>query len=203
MLCFSILLWLKFKLVKKTVINLSGKNILIIIPKSQFCEQELNGVRTVFQQVGANVIVLSKSGQEARGSNKEKFQPDGMIVDWNKQPGIKGKYHAVIVIGGKGAKKSLWDDPIVPQILTDHYRSGRIIGAIGSALVVLIRASLVNGEIPLPRDEETRVELRNLNAVCIDTPVTRIDNIILGQGADSAHHFSQQILGLMDDEILP
>ena len=182
--------------------NLSKKNILIIIPKSQFCEQELNGVRTVLQQCGANVVVLSKSGQEARGMNKEKFRPDGMIVDWNKQPGIKGKYHAVIVIGGKGAKKSLWDDPIVPQILTDHYRSGNIIGAIGTALVVLIRASLVNGEIPLPRDEETRVELKNLNAVCIDTPVTRIDNIILGQGADSAHHFCQQILGLMDGEIL-
>ena len=183
--------------------NLSKKNILIIISKSQFCGQELNGVRAVLQQVGANVIVLSKSGQEARGSNKEKFQPDGMIIDWNKQPGIKGKYHAVIVIGGKGAKKSLWDDPIVPQILTDHYRSGRIIGAIGSALVVLIRASLVNGEIPLPRDEETLVELKKLNAVCIDIPVTRIDNIILGQGANSAHHFAQKILGLMDDEILP
>ena len=183
--------------------NLSKKNILIIISKSQFCGQELNGVRAVLQQVGANVIVLSKSGQEARSSNKEKFQPDGMIIDWNKQPGIKGKYHAVIVIGGKGAKKSLWNDPIVPQILTDHYRSGRIIGAIGSALVVLIRASLVNGEIPLPRDEETLVELKKLNAVCIDIPVTRIDNIILGQGADSAHHFAQKILGLMDDEILP
>ncbi len=190
-------------LLRKTVSDLSRTNILIIIPKSQFCEQELNGVRTVLQQGGANVIVLSKSGQEARGSNKKKFQPDGMIVDWNKQPGIKGKYHAVIVIGGKGAKKSLWDDPIVPQILTDHSRSGSVIGAIGSALVVLIRASLVNGEIPLPRDEETRVELRNLNAVCIDTPVTRIDNIILGQGADSAHHFSQQIIGIMDGEILP
>ena len=182
--------------------NLSKKNILIIIPKSQFCEQELNGVRTVLQQVGANVIVLSKSGQEGRGSNKEKFQPDGMIVDWNKQPGIQGKYHAVIVIGGKGAKKSLWDDPIVPQILTDHSRSGSVIGAIGSAIVVLVRASLVNGEIPLPRDEETRVELKNLNAVCIDTPVTRIDNIVLGQGADSAHHFSEQILGLINGEIL-
>ena len=100
--------------------------------------------------------------------------------------------------GGKGAKKFLWDDPIVPQILTDHSRSGSIIGAIGSALVVLVKASLVNGEIPLPQDEETRVELKNLNAVCIDTPVTRIDNIVLGQGADSAHHFSEQILSLMD-----
>ena len=183
--------------------NLSGKYILIIIPKSQFCEQELNGVRNILQQNGANVVVLSKSGQDAWGMNKEKYKPDGMIVDWNRLVRVEGKYHAVIVIGGKGAKKSLWDDPIVPQILTDHYRSGRIIGAIGSALVVLIRASLVNGEIPLPRDEETRVELKNLNAVCIDTPVTRIDNIILGQDADSVHHFSQKILDLMGDKILP
>ena len=181
---------------------LLGKNVLIIIPKSQFCEEELYGLKSALKERGVHVVVLSKSGQEARGMKRDKFQPDGMIIDWNKQPGIKGKYHAVIVIGGKGAKKSLWDDPIVPQILTDHYRSGRIIGAIGSALVVLIRASLVNGEIPLPRDEETRVELKNLNAVCIDTPVTRIDNIILGQGADSAHHFSQEVLGLMDGEIL-
>ena len=87
--------------------DLSGTNILIIIPKSQFCGQELNGVRTILQQCGANVVVLSKSGQEARGMNKEKFQPDGMIVDWNKQPGIEGKYHAVILVGGKGAKKFL------------------------------------------------------------------------------------------------
>ena len=121
--------------------DLSRTNILIIIPKSQFCERELNGVRTVLQQRGANVVVLSKSGQEARGMNKEKFRPDGMIVDWNKQIGIEGKYHSVILVGGKGAKKSLWDDPIVHQILIDHYRFGRSSGALGSAIVVLVRAS--------------------------------------------------------------
>ncbi len=70
--------------------DLSRTNVLIIIPKSQFCGQELNGVRTILQQCGANVVVLSKSGQETRGMNKEKFQPDGMIVDWNKQIGVEG-----------------------------------------------------------------------------------------------------------------
>ncbi len=88
--------------------DLSRTNVLIIIPKSQFCGQELNGVRTILQQCGANVVVLSKSGQEARGMNKEKFQPDGMIVDWNKQIGVEGKYHAVILVGGRA---------------TDSYRS--------------------------------------------------------------------------------
>ena len=82
---------------------------------------------------------------------------------------MKGKYHAVILVGGRGAKKSLWDDPIVPQILTDHYRFGRIIGALGSAIVVLVRASLVTGEVPVQGDANTIKELECLNAVCVDT----------------------------------
>ena len=177
--------------------DLSRTNILIIIPKSQFCGQELNGVRTVLQQCGANVVVLSKSGQEARGMNKEKYRPDGMIVDWNKQIGVDSKYHAVILVGGKGAKKSLWDDPIVPQILTDHYRFGSIIGAMGTATVVLVRASLVKGEVPRPEDDITYNELINLNAVCVDLPVTSFENVVLGQGGNSVNQFSQTIISLL------
>ena len=178
--------------------DLSRTNILIIIPKSQFCEQELNGVRTVLQQCGANVVVLSKYGQEARGMNKEKFQPDGMIVDWNKQMGVENKYHAVILVGGKGAKKSLWDDPIVPQILTDHYRFGSIIGAMGTAIVVLVRAGLVRGEVPKPDDDVTHKELENLDAVCVDAPITRVENVVLGQGGNSVHQFAQIIIALLE-----
>ena len=178
--------------------NLFGKHILIIMPKSQFCEQELNGVRSTLEQSGANVVVLSKSGQEARSVNNEKFQPNGMIVDWNKQIGISGKYHAIILVGGKGAKKSLWDDPIIPQILTDHYRFGSIIGAMGTATVVLVRASLVKGEVPRPEDDITYNELINLNAVCVDVPVTRVENVVLGQGANSAHQFSRLIITLLE-----
>ena len=178
--------------------NLFGKHVLIIIPKSQFCAQELNGVRTVLQQSGANVVVLSKSGQEAQGVNKEKFQPDGMIVDWNKQIGVENKYHAVVLVGGKGAKKSLWDDPIVPQILTDHYRFGSIIGAMGAAIVVLVRASLVTGEVPMPEDDVTYKELKNLNAVCVEVPVTSFENVVLGRGGDSVYQFSQTIKNLIE-----
>ena len=177
---------------------LARKNVLIIIPKSQFCEEELYGLRSALKQRGVHVVVLSKSGQEVRGLKRDKFQPDGMIVDWNKQPGVQGKYHAIVLIGGKGAKKSLWDDSIIPQILTDHYRAGSVIGAMGSALVVLMRASLVTGEIPLPREDDTRKELESLNAVCVDIPVTSLDSMVFGQGEDSIDEFSQTILNLIE-----
>ena len=117
-----------------------------------------------------------------------------MIVDWDKQFEVKNKYDAVVLLGGKGAKKSLWDDPIVPQILTDHYRFGSIIGALGSAIVVLVRASLVTGEVPVQGDANTIKELEFLNAVCVDTPVISRDNLVLGQGANSVSDFSKSII---------
>ena len=178
--------------------TLERKSVLIIIPKSQFCEKELYGLKLALNQRGVHVVVLSNSGQEARGMSKDIFQPDGMIIDWNKQPGVQGKYHAVVLVGGKGARKSLWNDPIVPQILTDHYRFGSVIGAMGSALVVLMRASLTTGEIPLPREDDARRELESLGAICVDIPVTSLGRMVFGQGADSVDEFSQTILGLME-----
>ena len=174
--------------------KLSGRNALIIIPKSQFCEEELYGVKYALKKAGVRVVVLSKSGQETLSMNRKKYKPDGMVVDWNKQPGIGGKYHVVILVGGKGARKSLLDDPIVPQILTDHYRSGSVLCAIGEALVVLQRASLIPGEIPLPKDENTRKELERLNAVCVDTRVISGDSLVLGEGAGSVNEFSKSII---------
>ena len=190
---------LKFYLVKNILDSLFGKHVLIIIPKSQFCEEELNGIRNILQQGGANVVVLSKSGQEARGVNKEKFKPDGMIVDWDKQMGVKDKYHAVILVGGKGSKKSLWDDSIVPQILTDHYRFGSIIGAMGTAIVVLVRAYLVTGEVPKPDDDDTYKELEKLNTVFVDAPITRVEKVVLGNGGKSVDQFSRTIVALLEE----
>ena len=178
--------------------DLSEKNVLIIIPKSQFCEKELYGVEIALKQRGLNVVVLSKSGQTAYGMNQETIEPDGMIIDWNKQKKVQGKYHAVILVGGKGAKKSLWNDTIIPQILTDHFRSGSVIGAIGSAIVVLVRASLVNGEVPEQLDEETRKELELLNTSFSKNSVTSLGNIVCGQGEGSVDKFLKIILDLME-----
>ena len=175
----------------------SRENVLIIIPNSQYCEGELNGVMSELKESGVRAIVLSKSGQEAFSMKRNKFKPDGMIVDWNKQPGVHGKYNAVILVGGKGARKSLWDDPIIPQILTDHYRFGSVIGAIGSATVVLMKASLVLGEIPFPSEDLAKKELESLGAVCNDSLVTCEGKIVLGQGVNSVKKFSQTIIDLI------
>lgn len=178
--------------------NLKSKNILIVIPKSQFHEQELFDTLEVLKTTGARIIVLSKSGQEAVGMNKTRFTPDGVLVDWDKQEGYTGKYHAVLVMGGKGSPKSLWDDPILPQILTDHFREERVIGAIGLGVAVLARASLLSYEAAGPEDENFLAELEEAGLTRNSSLVVQDGKVITASGAEAATEFAHAIASALE-----
>ena len=174
--------------------RLKKRYILVIIPKNQFCEDELESVLNHFNDTDIKVVVLSKSGQEARGMNKTKFQPDGILIDWDKQPDVSGKYDAVLVLGGKGSEKSVWNDSILPQLLTDHYRAGKIVGAIGTSVVALAKAGLVQGSIPAPDDEKTQQALEAFGVAPSDKSISFSDRIIVAKDATAAKAFAQKIL---------
>lgn len=181
--------------------NLSGKNILIVIPRNQFDEDELFGTRGPLESAGARVVVLSPSGQEAVGMNKTRFQPHGMLIDWNKQEGVFGKYHAVLLVGGKGAPKSLWQDSILPQILTDHYRAGKVVGAIGLSVVVLAMTSfLIQKAASGPHDERVLQALEEGSSYHSSEPMTCEDNIITASGGEAANEFAQAVKAVLTDE---
>ena len=59
--------------------------ILIVIPQSRFCDQQLLDLKTVFDEKLLKSVVLSKSGTEAVGEMKTRFTPDGILVDWDKR----------------------------------------------------------------------------------------------------------------------
>jgi len=179
-------------------VNLNSKNILIVIPKSQFQEQELFDTLELLKAAGPRTLVLSKSGQEAVGMNKTRFTPDGMLVDWDKQQGISGKYDAVIVMGGKGAPKSLWDDTILPQILTDHFRAERVISAVGLGVAVLARASLLSYEAAGPEDDKFLSELENAGLTRSGSPVVQDGKIITASGPEAAIEFTRALIRALE-----
>lgn len=182
-----------------TLPDLSGKTVLIAIPKNQFDDQELHATRDPLLAGGAQVIVLSKTGAEAMGSQKTRFKPDGRIVDWDKEY-TSGKYDAVLVMGGKGAPKFLWDDSILPQILTDHYRAEKILGGIGLGVVVLARANLLSGEAAGPDDETFLQELESAGISHSPDPVAENGQIITAQGANAAGEFADAVIQALTAE---
>lgn len=173
---------------------------MVIMPSNQFCEEELFPVLEVLKSAGLRVVVLSKTGAEAVGMNRNRFQPAGYIVDWNKQEGVVGKYHAVLLTGGKGASKSLWNDPIVPQILTDHYRAGKIIGGLGAGMVALAKASLLTEDCAAPEDEKALNELHNMGVSSVDQPLATSDGIVTAGGPGTARQFAETIVRLLKEE---
>ena len=181
--------------------NLSEKNILMVIPKNQFAEDELFETRKLLEAKGARVVVLSPKGQDAVGMNKTRFQPQGMLIDWNKQEGIRSKYDAVLLVGGKGAPKSLWNDTILPQILTDHYRAGKVVGALGLSVAVLARASFLNEKAASgPEDEVFLHELEAGGSHHSKEYVTCHERIITGRGGEAAQEFATTVTRvLMED----
>ncbi len=179
--------------------NHSRKNILVIIPNRQFSEEELFGVLEVFSAAGARRVVLSKSGREVAGEGKRLFKPDGPVIDWDKQAGFAGKYPAVVVVGGKGARKSLWDDTIIPKILVDHYRAESVIAALGSASVVLARAGLLVDGCAAPDDGTAQAELDSLGVYCSDQLIEESGRIITGSGSQAARSLAQRVVELMED----
>lgn len=178
--------------------NLTSKNILIVIPKSQFQEQELFDTLEVLKAAGPRILVLSKSGQEAVGMNKTRFTPDGVLVDWDKQEGVSKKFDAVLVMGGKGAPKSLWNDDILPQILTDHFRAERVIGAIGLGVAVLARTSLLSYEAAGPEDEKFLSELEAAGLTHAHPSVVQDGKVITASGPEAATEFAHTIISALE-----
>ena len=160
--------------------------ILIVIPQSQFCDQQLLDLKTIFDEKLLKSVVLSKSGTEAIGEMKTRFTPDGILVDWDKRFLPNKRYDAVLVVGGKGAKSSIWSDPILPQILTDHYRSGKVVGALGLSVVALARAGLLTSkDASVPDHEACIQELKNAGVYISEDPLT-FSNRIVTAGSDSS-----------------
>jgi protease I len=178
-----------------------GENLfLLVIPQNRFCEQQLFDLKKVLEEGPGECRVLSKSGKETKSDCKSLFQPDGMLVDWNRFLQGKKKYDAVIIIGGKGAKSSIWEDPILPQILTDHFRAGKILGAFGLSVIALARAGLVSRcEVSAPNEEACLKELDDAGAFPEEKNLVVVDRIITSNDSSAGKIFGETILELLRD----
>ncbi|MBL7021355.1 MAG: DJ-1/PfpI family protein [Nitrospinaceae bacterium] len=172
--------------------------ILIVIPQNRFCDQQLLDLKAVFAEKRVKTVVLSKSGREAVGEMKTRLMPDGILVDWDKRFLSNKKYDAVVVVGGKGAKSSIWNDPILPQILTDHFRAGKVVGALGLSVVALARAGLLSGQdVSIPNHEAGIEELKDAGAHVVEEPLTYSDQIVTAGDDTNGRLFGTKILELL------
>ena len=130
---------------------------------------------------------------------KTRLTPDGILVDWDKRFLPNKRYDAVLVVGGKGAKNSIWSDPVLPQILTDHYRSGKVVGALGISVVALARAGLLTGQDASVPDHEACIrEVKDAGVYISEDPLTCSNRIVTAGGDSSGELVGKKVLELLE-----
>lgn len=188
--------------------RLVKKNILIIIPKDYYSEAELDPLVEILKKEEATVKIASSKLKEAIGMRNGKVMPDMLIVD--AMEGITGDsyvtsakgtrqilgvFHGVIVIGGRGTSRYIWDDKLVNLLLSDRFRSEMIVAAIGTGTPALGKAGLLESlEVTTSDDKKSIAALEEANAFVVDEDLVVNDRIITARDASAVEKFAEAVI---------
>ena len=184
--------------------RLAGKNILIVIPKDYYMEAEFDPILESMQTEGATILIASGKMKDAIGMKGGKASPDVLIVDaiegiigdsyvsaGKGVRQIKGVFHAVIVIGGNGARSYLWKDKLLILLINDRHRSRMVVAGIGNAVPCLANAGLLQSlEVTTETGNKKAIAVLEANkAVLVDEPMTYSERIFTVQSASAIPAF--------------
>ena len=191
--------------------RLSGKNILIIMPKDYYDEEELEIPYEIFKSEDANIIVASGKMKEAVGMKTGRRMPDRLIVD--SMEGITGDsyvtggtgtrqikavFQGVVIVGGSGARNYLWEDKITRLLITDRYKSGFVVGAIGQGIGCLAEANLIEAlEVPVDESKAKKQFLKILEkgkSLLSDQDLIIHERLVIGKDSSVAEAFAQAMI---------
>lgn len=191
--------------------RLTGKNILIIMPKDYYDEEELEIPYELFKNEDANIIIASGKMKEAVGMKTGRRMPDRLIVDCMEgitgdsyvtggtgTRQIKAIFQGVVVVGGSGAKNYLWEDKIVRLLLTDRYKSEVVVAAIGLGIGCLAEASLLEAlEVPVNESTAKKPFLKILEkgkALLSDQDLIVHERLVIGKDNSIAKAFAEAVV---------
>ena len=191
--------------------RLSGKNILMIMPKDYYNEEELEIPYELFESEDANIIVASAKMKEAVGMKTGRRMPDRLIVDCMEgitgdsyvtggtgTRQIKAVFQGVVVVGGSGARIYLWEDKIIRLLITDRYKSEFVVAAIGQGIGCLAEANLVEAlEVPVNENIAKKPFLKILEkgkALLSDEDLIIHERLVMGKDSSIAEAFAQAVI---------
>jgi protease I len=169
--------------------KLDGKKVLIVIPHTQFRDEEFFEPKKILEDEGADVVVASTTVRICRGMKGGTTQADIAIADAKVED-----YSALILCGGSSVPEFFWSDKKLQELVTAMAAAGKIVAAICLSTVVLAKAKLLAGlEATVYFLPEAIQELKNAGAKYVKETLLIHNNIILAEGPPESHRFGQAI----------
>jgi protease I len=169
--------------------KLDGKKVLMVIPHTQFREEEFFEPKKVLEEEGAKVVVASTSARICRGMKGGTVQSEITIAEAKADD-----YSAVVLCGGSSVPEFFWNDKKLQELVTAMSAAGKVVAAICLSTVVLAKAKLLAGREAtvyfLPQAIEA---LKEAGARYVKETLIIYNNIILAEGPPDSVRFGQAI----------
>lgn len=163
-----------------------NKSVLLILPSSDFNEQEYLIVSRSLQKFNIKVFVASETNSLCVGSNGLKVKNDVQFYNIHE-----GNFAGIIFIGGKGVK-DYWNNPLLHSLVNKFKERKKFIAAICSASVILAKAGVLIEKATGYPDDRKEIEKEGIEFS--DMPVVITQNIITGKDPSSSADFTKAIL---------
>jgi len=169
--------------------KLDGKRVLMVIPHTQFRDEEFFEPRKILEGEGAKVVVASTSVRICRGMKGGSVQAEISIAEAKAED-----YAALVLCGGSSVPGFFWNDKKLQELAAAMSAAGKIVAAICLSTVVLAKAKLLAGrEATVYFLPEAIEELKTAGAKYVKETLLIDGNIILAEGPLDAQRFGQAL----------
>ena len=169
--------------------KLDGKKVLMVVPFSQFRDEEFFGPSKILAEEGATVVVASTTARVCHGMQGGTVQAEVAITDARADD-----YAALVICGGSSVPEVFWNDKKLQELATAMSSAGKIVAAICLSTVVLAKAKLLAGrEATVYFLPQAIQELKDAGATYVKGTLLIHGNIILAEGPPDSQRFGQAI----------
>lgn len=164
--------------------------ILMVIPPERFRDEELFDTCAVFEAGGHRVVVASTRVGECPGSRGGHAYAESALDALRAED-----YDAVVFVGG-GGSRLLWHDEDALRLAREAADSGRVLGAICLAPVILGNAGVLQRRNATVAGTEART-IEACGAIYTGPGVTVDGNIVTANGPKSSTLFGERVAELL------
>jgi protease I len=169
--------------------KLDGKKVLMVIPHTQFRDEEFFEPKKILEDEGAKVVVASTTARMCRGVKGGIAQAEVTIAEAKADD-----YAGIVVCGGPSVPEFFWNDKKLQELVAAMAGAGKVVAAICLSTVVLAKAKLLAGREAtvywLPQALE---ELKSAGATYVQETLLIHNNIILAEGPPDSQRFGQAV----------
>ncbi|MBD3272947.1 hypothetical protein GF385_01180 [Candidatus Dependentiae bacterium] len=177
-----------------------SKNILFILMPKDYRDEEFYEPYNILKQKGYQIDVAGLEPGTSKGANGHEFNPNLNINEMQNED-FK-KYDALVIPGGPGSPKYLWNNQKVLDIIKLFHDNNKVVAAICYAVIPVVKSGILRDKkaTVYPTDEAKEILQKNNVTFLHDGTVTlEKEKIITSQGPAFAKDFGEQVSILLQE----